>query len=58
LSVAALGVAPTYFINAASYVLLIGLILLMHTRHQPAEGTPRNPARASPKAWAMCAAQR
>jgi len=46
LSVAALGVAPTYFINAASYVLLIGLILLMHTRHQPAEGTPRNPARA------------
>jgi predicted MFS family arabinose efflux permease len=46
LSVAAIGVAPTYFVNAVSYVVLLGMIVLLRTTNPPASDAARSPARA------------
>jgi MFS family permease len=45
-SVAAFGVAPTYFLNAASYVVLIVMILMMRTTNPPTPAQTRSAAGA------------
>src|SRR5579871_3218268 len=46
LSVALFGVATTYFLNAASFVVLIVMIAMMRTTNRPSDREAPNPVRA------------